>query len=227
MPITVGRRHATDRRANDAPDSKRSSRVDPKKQWKSSPGPNDNKENLERERKTNEDGEVEEQYVVEAVVDKKINKKGKVKYLLKWKNWPHASNTWEPAENLDCPELLAAFEKELASKTKDPNASDQSASANVKPSGDVTESSKKKVGSGKSKEKEKDPFVVPPNYGFARGLEPECIQGASDAGGSLKFLIKWKGRDEADIVLAKEANIRCPQLVISFYESMLTWTPNE
>ena len=50
----------------------------------------------------------------------------------------------------------------------------------------------KKVGSGKSKEKEKDPFVVPPNYGFARGLEPECIQGASDAGGSLKFLIKWK-----------------------------------
>ena len=142
MPITVGRRHATDRRANDAPDSKRSSRVDPKKQWKSSPGPNDNKENLERERKTNEDGEVEEQYVVEAVVDKKINKKGKVKYLLKWKNWPHASNTWEPAENLDCPELLAAFEKELASKTKDPNASDQSASANVKPSGDVTESSK-------------------------------------------------------------------------------------
>ena len=43
----------------------------------------------------------------------------------------------------------------------------------------------------------------------------------------LNVVRQWRGSDEADLVPAKEANIKIPQIVIKFYEERLNWYEDE
>lgn len=52
--------------------------------------------------------------------------------------------------------------------------------------------------------------------GFERSLESEGITGAKDSRGDIMFLMKWKDTWEADLVIAEEASMKCPQIVIAF-----------
>lgn len=65
--------------------------------------------------------------------------------------------------------------------------------------------------------------AAPQVTGFARGLEPEKILGAGHFHGDFVFVMKWKDTDETDLVPARQANIKCPQVVITYYESIRTW----
>ncbi|CAG2100745.1 unnamed protein product [Medioppia subpectinata] len=57
--------------------------------------------------------------------------------------------------------------------------------------------------------------------GFDRKLEADYICGATTRSGEVMFLVKWKGVNSADLVTAKEANLKIPQIVIKFYETNL------
>nr|ABF22449.1 chromobox-like 5 [Takifugu rubripes] len=169
----------------------------------------------------------EEEYVVEKVLDRRVVK-GRVEFFLKWKGYSDKHNTWEPEKNLDCPELIAEFMKTYkknSSSSSTPSGgggkSSMSSTARPKDPGSAKKRSSDDEEEGGSKSKKKKEVDIA--RGFERGLEPEKIIGATDSCGDLMFLMKWKDSEEADLVLAKEANHKCPQIVIAFYEERLTW----
>ncbi|KAI5741363.1 hypothetical protein M8J76_012869 [Diaphorina citri] len=158
------------------------------------------------------------EFSVETILDKRIVN-GKIEYLLKWKGYSDDDNTWEPEENLDCPDLIALFEEKR--KRKDNEEKNLTLSPSKKDDKDEN-----------SLDAEKSESVAEahagPN-GFDRGLKLQRIVGASDVTGQLTFLVKWDGCDELDLVSAPLCNEKEPHAVIKFYEERLTWhtTPQD
>merc|ERR1711963_218383 len=152
--------------------------------------------------------EEEEEFTVEKVVDSRM-RGGKKEYLLKWKGYPDSENTWEPEENLDCPDLISGYEDKKKKREAEKGVKRKSTTNGAK--------------EDQAKKKKKEDANDNKPRGFERGLTPERIIGATDSSGELMFLMKWNGSDEADLVPARQANVRCPQIVIAFYEERLTW----
>ena len=88
-----------------------------------------------------------------------------------------SENTWEPHDNLDCPELISAFEDRVKKKKEE-------AKKRKKEEDEGAAQGKKKVKKVVEDEENKP-------RGFDRGLQPERIIGATDSGGELMFLMKW------------------------------------
>merc|ERR1739838_788365 len=147
----------------------------------------------------------DEEYEVEAIINKRF-RKGRTEYLVKWKGWDNADdNTWEPADNLDCEDAIKEYENNV---------------------GATNGHTEKKLKDDIEPDDKKIKIESRPR-GFSRGLLPEKIIGATNDPGDLYFLIKWKGSDEPDLVLAKEANIKIPQVVIKFYEDKINWNEGD
>lgn len=141
-------------------------------------------------------------FSVEKII-KKRTKNGIVEYFLKWVGFDEVDNTWEPVTNLNCIELIKQFEEGLKQNEKDTkHKTTTKESNNSDMSVDEDESD---VDEMAEPEEKKDPDII---IGVTKHVSGELI-----------FLLKWKGVDEADLILAEEANLLYPQTVIKFYES--------
>jgi len=215
-----------------------------------------------------EEEDIEEKFMVEKIVDKRVNKIGKNEYLVKWKGFDNNDNTWELEEALveDVISLAAIKSYESQPKTdpiktngssdevKHESDSRESSVSKDMPLKDITKENKRQKGSKRSSSENQRkashkakrskgllinsikpkvrPVVEPksktvddlkPKKGFDRNLEPERVMGATEIKGQLMYLIKWKGVNSADLVPSKQANIKCPQIVIKFYETKLNF----
>jgi len=170
---------------------------------------------------TGTEPEEEEEFVVEKVIDRRMNN-GKVEYYLAWKGYGPADNTWEPQENLDCPELISEFERKRKERERNQKES-KTPSSKARSSAPAPAREKREASPPPKKEVKKAKKEESAITGFDRNLDPQKIIGATDSSGELMFLMKWKGTDEADLVPARQANVKCPQVVIKFYEERLTW----
>ncbi|KAK5862410.1 hypothetical protein PBY51_017810 [Eleginops maclovinus] len=178
------------------------------------------KKQTAKQRKTEETPVVQE-FVVEKIILRRIFN-GRVEYFLKWKGFTDADNTWEPEDNLDCPELIEEFLR----NTHFLNEEEQE----FFPKEEMTEQeteiscmhSQQQAHTVQSNSEPNDEQSDTPTN-LSTYLEPECIIGSTDRKGELMFLVKWKNSDDVALLPAHEASARCPQVVIDFYEQKLTW----
>ncbi|NXF84813.1 CBX5 protein, partial [Eubucco bourcierii] len=147
----------------------------------------------------------EEEYVVEKVLDRRVVK-GQAEYLLKWKGFSEdhcclqlpGERLWAAGVGLCCQALR-----------------DRRAQPEVVPGSGWMLAGSSSQSDWHWDELPREVVQCPSLEGFERSLH-----GALGARG---WLVRRKDTDEADLVLAKEANLKCPQIVIAFYEERLTW----
>ncbi|XP_041844336.1 chromobox protein homolog 3b [Melanotaenia boesemani] len=186
------------------------------------------KKQTAKQRKTEETAEVQE-FVVDKIIRRRVLN-GRVEYFLKWKGFTDAENTWEPEDNLGCPELIEEFLRNA--HLSEENEEEQS-EQEFFPKEEMTEQEteitymqsqeQSQAVSSDSNVLQSDDDQPNAPTNLSAYLEPECIIGSTDRKGELMFLVKWKNSDEVALLPAREASARCPQVVIDFYEQKLTW----
>ena len=55
------------------------------------------------------DGESEDEYEVEKILEMRAKKNGSREFLVHWKKWSSEHDTWEPEANLKCQEIIDRF----------------------------------------------------------------------------------------------------------------------
>lgn len=191
--------------------------------------------------------EDEDFYNVEEIRARRINSStGVLEYLIKWENYPETANTWEPSDNLNCPDALKRFEEREKEKEKEKQkkkrnlgrASQVRNSTNGLPitpkkirkdpliiEEDSDSTTNEPTVSKENNDKPVEEPILSCPRGFDRGLPIESILGAcTDGDERLWFFLKWKGLNELELVEASEVENKAPQHLCTWYRERLYHT---
>lgn len=176
---------------------------------------NDEKENTSGVADLDEEGSAEEEYAVEKIISHRQTRKG-LEYYVKWEGFTEADNTWEPMANLNCPDLVEAYNKEMEKKA--PAAKQKASKPKEEKKAKRKSTTVDDAAGGKKKKVDK-------TNGFDKGFTAQEIIGATEDSGQVLFLIKWKEEmQDYELIPSRIVNVRIPQMVIAFYEARLTWS---
>ncbi|CAF4651891.1 unnamed protein product [Rotaria socialis] len=56
-------------------------------------------------------------FIVQRIIDHRF-RNGRKEFLIAWKGYPDEQNTWEPQQNLDCPDLITEYEAHLLQQSR-------------------------------------------------------------------------------------------------------------
>lgn len=154
---------------------------------------------IQTARATNTDDEESREYIIEKILDKKIDSKGFVRYLVKWQGYSSKDNSWEPIENLaECDKAMQEYEISRAHKLA------ESLNKGKQCNGDVLN------GNGTKKRK-------------FHHFEVNDIMGATLLKGEPYFLFSIADSTKKTFMRASLANKMFPGKVIDFYLKHIQW----
>lgn len=186
---------------------------------------------------SSEPEKLEEDHSLERIVKKRTTTYGETEYLVKWKGFSHAYNTWETKETINRPLIVKDFkEKSILIEKKKPKCGSKHTMS--KPS--IVISTEDSTGAGPSKDcreitptptknlenpdiiNHKQSHVLEKNENIKFG-EPEKITNVFLSDGIQMFKLKRKGIKKVEIISFDKARYLYPQIVIAFYESITNW----
>ncbi|CAG8441811.1 6480_t:CDS:2 [Ambispora leptoticha] len=184
----------------------------------------------------------EGEYEVEMIMDHK-RKAGKMTYLIKWKGYSEDDMTWERAEDLFCEDLVNEYwertNKEAQEKAKSGNLKSSrraKTTTSTHRTKSAASSSKSESGTKRSRTKEKrEENEQRPRKQRKKQIENEesdwenqvvSVETVTrdDKTSELMVFLKWTN-GETSKHPSREANLKCPQKMIRFYEQRLTFAP--
>lgn len=180
----------------------------------------------------------ESEWIVEEVVDKRVTEEGRVEYLLHWKDW--SESTWEPEEHLSCFELISKFEEKIkkSGKSTESNGTEvlvdkPNTALNEKIGVDNVMSSNSSVSddamrnppsSKKNQPKQNKAGSDKIMHTIDKSLVPDKVIGVvNNSSEGLLVKMKWKNKEEKDLIPSSIANTTWPQLVINYYQQRIRW----
>uniref|UniRef100_A0A0N5A884 Chromo domain-containing protein n=1 Tax=Syphacia muris TaxID=451379 RepID=A0A0N5A884_9BILA len=173
----------------------------------------------------------DEEYVVEKILNKRVmNKSGRVEYLIKWKGYSDAENTWEPEENcVSAREAIIDFEEEQKEKKRRKDIDKEFSHKPLKVEEVATNASKNEsdFGIGVNIEEVSTKMDLDCNDDKpSEDCTVELVVGVKPTADGVAAVVKYTNgrygvRPTKDLVKSN------PQALVDFYESLIVFRSND